>query len=70
MKKQQLQALIQKGAGELAEEIAHRRVRTGTLRVEKAAGKLKNVHEYRQARRDVAQLVTCMKTREVANAES
>lgn len=70
MKKQQLRALIQKGAGEFAEEIAHRRVRTGALRVEKAAGKLKNVHEYRQARRDIAQLVTFKKMQEVADAEN
>ncbi len=58
MKKAEWQQLGKKSATELAAQIKAMHQRISALQLEKAAGKLKNVHAVRQLRRDLARLYT------------
>ena len=58
MKKRDIQKLKELGAPELTKLLAERRERLQTLRFDLAAGKVKNVSELREVRKEIARLLT------------
>lgn len=62
MKRKTLQELREKPAAELHKLLKEDRERLRTLRFDLAAGKVKNVREIRSLRKDIARLLTFLRS--------
>ncbi len=62
MKRKDLQDLKAKSLGELSGELKERREKLRSLRFDLYAGKIKNVNEIRVQRKNIARILTLMKT--------
>ena len=61
MKSKELEKLKSKNQGELKEDLGNHRERLWQLSVDLRAGKVKNVREIRQIKKDIARILTCLK---------